>query len=270
MTDQELKQLKQTILEIFRVVDRICREEKIPYFIIAGTALGAVRHGGFIPWDDDLDIGMLREDYERFLRVAPQRLGTGYFLQNHETDPGAPFYFTKIRKNGTRAVEPYLKGLSMHHGVFLDIFPFDAVPDDPEQRRRYFAKARHRDLVYVSRFVTGASTAQRGWAGRCKLLGRRVLHTLLRPVSIRWLYDRLDRAVKSVGTERTEYMCYALTPKLLLRRADLEQLEEIPFAGMPVFCPGHLTEHLTAYFGDYMALPPVEARVGHQFEELSL
>ncbi len=109
-------------------VDRICREEDIPYFIIAGTALGAVRHGGFIPWDDDFDIGMKRQDYERFLQIAPEKLDSAYFLQNHDTDPAAPFYFTKLRKNGTRFVEAYLKKLPMHHGVGSTFFRLTRFP----------------------------------------------------------------------------------------------------------------------------------------------
>ena len=270
MDANELRSLQMTLLEICCEVDRICREEGIPYFIIAGTALGAVRHGGFIPWDDDLDIGMKREDYERFLQAAPGKLKPEYFLQNHETDPNAPFYFTKIRKNGTRFVEKYLSELAMHHGVFVDIFPFDPAPDHSKERERYFKKARFLDQVYVSKFVSGTSTPQTGFSGRMKGLARKFLHIALRPVSAKKLYCRLDREIQRYNGRETACRCYALTPRLLIQNENLDNLDEILFEGKKLFCPGNLSVHLTDYFGDYMQLPPEEKRVGHQLEEVRL
>lgn len=270
MEADKLMLVQQTLLELFFEVDRICREEDIPYFIIAGTALGAVRHGGFIPWDDDFDIGMKRQDYERFLQIAPEKLDSAYFLQNHDTDPAAPFYFTKLRKNGTRFVEAYLKKLPMHHGIGMDIFPFDPVPADPKSREQYFSRCAFWDKVYVSRFVSGSSTRQIGLSGLLKRAVRKGLYVVLRPFSKGWLYQRLDRRIQAFHGKDTGYFSYALTPKLCMKTQQITCLEEIDFAGISARCPSNLKQHLTDYFGDYMALPPEEERKGHDLSELEV
>lgn len=94
----ELNKVQSIILSIFKEIVRICDENDIIYFIINGTALGAVRHGGFIPWDDDIDIGMTRENYDHFLSIAQEKLPQDLFLQTVETEPNSPFYCAKVRK----------------------------------------------------------------------------------------------------------------------------------------------------------------------------
>lgn len=118
------------MLEMLYAVDEVCRRNQIPYLLFAGTALGAVRHQGFIPWDDDLDIIMLRPDYERFLAVAPSELdGEAYYLQR-EFSPHWPMFFSKLRRNGTACIERYVpKDPKTHLGVYIDLFPCDNLSD---------------------------------------------------------------------------------------------------------------------------------------------
>lgn len=104
---EELKKVQECELEILAEVIKVCNENSIEYFVIGGTALGAVRHSGFIPWDDDIDIGMTRDDYERFLKIAPSKLKSDLFLQYYVTEPNSPTYFAKVRKNNTQFVEYY-------------------------------------------------------------------------------------------------------------------------------------------------------------------
>ena len=96
-----LRKVQLTQLEIAKEIHRVCEENDIRYFLSDGTFLGAVRHQGFIPWDDDMDIGMLREDYEKFCRIAPQKLGEKYVFQNWYTDPNYGLPFGKVMKRGT-------------------------------------------------------------------------------------------------------------------------------------------------------------------------
>lgn len=122
----EVAAAQKIMLEILTEVHRICEEHKITYWLDAGTLLGAVRHGGFIPWDDDLDISMPRTDYEKFIRIAQKELPDGYFLQNRDTDIGYNLNFSKIRKIGTTLIETGENGDEPYcHGVFIDIFPYD-------------------------------------------------------------------------------------------------------------------------------------------------
>ena len=126
----EIKDVQRVELDILIKVARLCEERGLTYFIESGTALGAVRHGGFIPWDDDIDIGMPRQDYEKFLDIAQKELGDEYFVQTRETDPNAPFSFAKVRKNGTTFIEWNKRNIKMHHGIYIDIFPYDGLPID--------------------------------------------------------------------------------------------------------------------------------------------
>lgn len=119
------------LLELLNVFDSVCRKFDIKYMLFAGSALGAVRHQGFIPWDDDLDVVMLRSEYERFLRVAPRELNQKkYFLQKEYSEHW-PMYFSKLRKNNTACIERYVpKDPLVHQGVYIDIFSCDNLYDN--------------------------------------------------------------------------------------------------------------------------------------------
>ena len=121
--------LQQVELKMLQMVDDICRELHIKYYLVCGSALGAVKYSGFIPWDDDLDIGLLRPDYEIFVREAKRLLPDNYFLQNYRTDPAFPQVFSKIRDSRTTFIEKSAAGLAIHHGVYIDVFPLDGYPE---------------------------------------------------------------------------------------------------------------------------------------------
>ena len=127
-TEDELTRLHEDLYGILAEIIRVCDKCHIPYFIIGGTAIGALYWEGIIPWDDDIDIGFTRENYDRFLRVAPQEMRKPYSLQWMGTDPKTPFYFAKVRKDNTLFVEKDFKDLPIHHGIYIDVFPFDKVP----------------------------------------------------------------------------------------------------------------------------------------------
>ena len=124
----ELHELHELQLAAIDEVDRLCAEHKIEYFVLYGTLLGAVRHGGFIPWDDDVDLGMMRCDYDRFLAAAEAGLDSRYFIQTHRTDMGYPLSFAKVRVNGTVFRERGFAEAAFHEGVYVDIFPLDRTP----------------------------------------------------------------------------------------------------------------------------------------------
>lgn len=148
---ETLKKVHETEVEVLREVIRVCEENDIPYFSVAGTTLGAVRHDGFIPWDDDIDIGMLRDDYERFLRIAPSKLKKGYTLQHFSVEKNAPAHFAKVRKDGTEFVEENMRHIKMHHGIFVDIFPHDFVPDDEAQMLRHHRRVVMYNQLYLAK-----------------------------------------------------------------------------------------------------------------------
>lgn len=116
-TAKELDLLHAELYDILGETIRICRKHDIPYFVIGGTAIGALYDRAILPWDDDIDIGMARKDYNRFLEVAPRELGDSYFLSWIETDPHSPYYYAKVKKNNTLFVEEMFKNVPMHPGI---------------------------------------------------------------------------------------------------------------------------------------------------------
>ena len=138
-----LREHQLALLQMLHEIDRVCRKHNITYTLFAGTALGAVRHGGFIPWDDDLDIIMLRPEYDRFLALAPNELdSTAYYLQR-EFSEHWPMFFTKLRRNGTACIERYIpRDPLTHQGIYIDIFPCDNLSDAPAKRGRQFLASK--------------------------------------------------------------------------------------------------------------------------------
>lgn len=261
--DEQLDKLHALELEIAKEIRRICQTHHIPYFLTAGTLLGAVRHGGFIPWDDDMDIGMLREDYERFLEACRTDLGERFFLQTWDTEPDYPFSFAKIRLNETHFREKFSESVKMHDGIFVDIFPFDNVPDDrraqKRQARRYFVCKR---LLWIKKGMGGNM--------REGPLGQRIRYWCF------WLFAHLlpyegikryfkQTQVKFNGQETQKVVTdgsYAYS-KEAIDRGWVTHLEPIRFETETFLSYRDREAYLTHFYGDYHKLPPEEKRNRH-------
>lgn len=126
--DPRLRKLQMVELEILNEFVRLCEKHDLRYYLVGGTLLGAVRHQGFIPWDDDIDVAMPREDYDSFAKIAPQELNSQYFYQSPDTDPHYFLTYAKVRKNGTEVYEERFENSRFHKGIFIDIFPLDFCP----------------------------------------------------------------------------------------------------------------------------------------------
>lgn len=138
-----LREHQLMMLEMLSEVDRICKKYKIAYMLFAGTMLGAVRHKGFIPWDDDLDIVMLRDEYERFLELAEKELDPNTYYLQREFSSHWPMFFSKLRRNGTACIERYIpKDNKTHLGIYIDIFPCDNLYENQVMRRLQFGASK--------------------------------------------------------------------------------------------------------------------------------
>ena len=150
----DIRQLQLVQLKMLEEIDRICKKHDIKYSLFAGSALGAIRHKGFIPWDDDLDIVMMRPEYERFLAAAQKELNESYYLQK-EFSENWPLQFSKLRKNNTAFIERYIPKMDgIHMGVYVDIFPCDNLSDNDLTAKLQF---------YFSKIVIAKALDKRGY-----------------------------------------------------------------------------------------------------------
>ena len=246
-----LREHQLALLQMLHKIDRVCRKHNITYTLFAGTALGAVRHGGFIPWDDDLDIIMLRPEYERFLALAPDELdSTAYFLQR-EFSEHWPMFFTKLRKNGTACIERYIPRDSMtHQGIYIDIFPCDNLSDVPVKRRHQFL---------ASKMVITQSLYRRGYL--TDNLSKKLAMQLSRHLSVEklWAYAVNKREPESQMVH-SFFGASSRYEKSIYLREWFKETVLLPFEDGQFPVSAHYDELLTTLYGDYMTPTPVEKR----------
>lgn len=151
IVSKQMKEVWAIQLDLLAEFDRVCNKHNIKYFASGGTALGAIRHKGFIPWDDDMDLMMLRDDYDKLLEIAPDEFKPPYFLQNKFSDPEANETISKLRNIETTALLKDEIGSCFNYckGIFIDIFPLDVIPDNLLEQDSYFKDLKNqRDLFY--------------------------------------------------------------------------------------------------------------------------
>ena len=260
-TDEILRKLQNTQLEMLRTFNEICKRHNITYFVTWGTALGAIRHNGFIPWDDDIDVGLPREDYEKFIVVAQKYLPNYYFIQNIYTDPNYPNTFAKIRDSRTTFIEKSSQNIRMNHGVYIDVFPLDGIPSSSVAfnilwfKKRllnkrigqiFISESRNNNLVY--KFIS-------------------VLLKIMYPnykAAIR-KRESLYRKYKYQDCEYVTNHGGAWGKKENMLKSCFGKGTVGEFEGLKVILPEDYDRYLTNVYGDYMTLPPVEKRVGHHY-----
>lgn len=135
----EMKKVWAVELDLLNEFIKMCNANNLKWFADAGTVLGAIRHGGMIPWDDDIDVMMLREDYDRFCELAPKWFKYPYFFQSPKTNPGSIYFHAKIRNSDTTAILNVDKEFKYpwNQGIFLDVFPIDNIPSNKEELNSY-------------------------------------------------------------------------------------------------------------------------------------
>ncbi len=259
ITDSELKRLQRVELEMLIEFDRICREYHIRYSLDGGTLLGAVRHQGFIPWDDDIDVIMRREEYFRFRKACRKDLDRSrFFLQDYLSDPYYRWGYAKLRRKGTEFVRLGQERLKQHPGVFMDIFVVDNVPDGYVSRRvHHFFCFLIRKALYseVGKYNENNPLLRWGYRGLSKIPRDRIFH--IRNGLAARANRKPTELISHYTLEYPEHCRYGLPGKCF------DEFVELEFEGRKfnAFKDYHL--YLSTYYGDYMTLPPKEKQVPH-------
>jgi len=261
MEKELLAKIQQQVNEILFVIDRFCTEKDIPYYLFYGTALGAVRHGGFIPWDDDADLVMFRADYERFREEWLRDPQEGYFFQDVKTDPGYRLKITKIRKNNTAFVEPQMKDDQMHHGLFVDIFVLDDYVKNPFLRRV---------TEYITMFDYNAYRNYRPESGMRKYLYPITNRIFKGEKVFRFWMDKVFPKLKKDETMCSDIASFTHSHRYDFKRAWFGNGKRLFYDGMLLNLPENTHEPLRVCYGDYMTPPPPEKQVSnHKLYALS-
>lgn len=256
--DNILRRLQLTQLEMLKVVDKFCAEHSIKYSLYAGTLLGAVRHKGFIPWDDDLDICMPREDYERFIELWQHYAPAGFVLQNKENTSVFTQSFTKLRKDHTTFLQPGEEKVSYHTGIFIDIFPFDRIPDRKINRVKQKLYCMVYNLLTKER-VPGKTN----WNIFERLAARILLGLVKGKKRVEMRNEMLIKLTKYNFNTELGLVSYATIQGMstIYRKDSFEEPVKMLFEDQDFLCFACWDENLKAEFGDYMTPPPVSERV---------
>ncbi len=244
-----MREVQEKILDIMKYIDKLCRENGIVYYIMGGTALGAIRHGGFIPWDDDLDIFMTPAEYEKFKMVFEKENSKSFVLQEWRTTEEYLEY-AKVRMNGTTFIEECFKNRKdMHHGIYVDIMILHKVPK---------SKVVQKLVYYESKFVTLYGLSQRNWKPKSK--GQSFVLKSLKIMPCRLMAKVFYKRIYKYDDRKDNFLyCYWITPAKfkngLFDESFFSHPIDVHFEDTVLLGSEKIKEYLNYRYGDYMKLP---------------
>lgn len=263
--NDNLKSLQQLELENLDVLIRICQKHHLRYYLIGGTLIGVLRHHGFIPWDDDIDIGLPRPDYNQFVKIAVKELPDFMDMKTMTSDPNYKCYFTRLINNKRKIYWDHGQYIAKI-GIWTDVFPIDGLPDNALRRKLHVFYVNVCKAVYKFSQIDYITTNKK------RPLQERILIKFARITHIGKFIDpekslhRLDRILQKYDYEAAKWVwnfsgCYGkreIVPKLELggKREDI-------FEGRTVSIPVKAEEYLSHIYGNWRKLPPIEKRVSH-------
>lgn len=266
MDRETLRKVQLIQLDIAKEVFRVCMDNGITCFLDSGSMLGAIRHGGFIPWDDDLDIGMMREDYEKFSRIVSSSLKDDYYWQSWDNDVSYPLCFGKVRKRGTIYRESK-SDIQQNCGIYVDVFPYDSISDDRKEQIRVLKrqcniqrcilmKAHYKPWVEVDKII---------WKKRIGYIPYQVLAIFKsRKKLISDYYSTIENNYGDMVYENCGYYWDRFYEKEWFK-----EYINVRFEDAELLIPRLYDKILTTEYGNYMIPPPVEQRENrHQIYEI--
>lgn len=256
-----MNEIQKVLFTIFLETKKVCEKLNIKLIACGGTLLGAARHEGFIPWDDDMDFYMFRDDYEKFIKEGPKLIKKEYFIQTHSSEHDWWRPFMRVRKSGTTAIEPPYKNPKVHKGMWIDIFPIDKQPNDIDLLTND-EKLRRRYLKRTMFFYR--------WR-RCNFYGKlKVLYhdwrCLLKDISCEKTYKKLIKVATKYNDTNYQFYGSVFDDKtktehcMLFEKILFDEFVELPFESSTVIANKNFDRVLTIQYGDWRVPPPENER----------
>lgn len=254
----DIKKLQSVELEILKSFVEFCEAKEISYFLIGGSALGAARHSGFIPWDDDIDIGIPRHDYTRLLNIPENEFPDGCILNSFYNENEYPYYFSKMCNKNTKLVENMTSHLDFRQCIYIDIFPLDGAPDSKVMQKYHYQKIRI--LKKLQNLYNGMTKKEINPYKKLLIMCIRVLftrkslHEKLNKLSNKYKYNDQNIIANYFGS----WGMKEITPKKYFGDGTI-----LSFGNGEYRVPSDYNNYLTLLYGDYMKMPPEEKRKSH-------
>lgn len=255
----EVEELKRIQLDILKHIDEFCQKNELTYFISGGTLIGAVRHKGFIPWDDDIDIMMKREDYDKLIKLYPVQDKSEYNLYSFELDKKFPYPYAKMDDNRTVFDEEITDSYNM--GVNIDIFPIDTISDDVNIQKALV----RRNKRWIQLITLKRVPLKRG-RSFLKNVVLAMTHMITALIPYSFIVSKIINNAKKVKCEESSHqgcLVWGYGLKEIINKSVLADSVRLPFENCIFSAPKGYDTYLKALFGNYMELPPIEKRQTH-------
>lgn len=256
----DIDEQKKMLVEILKYVDSVCRKNNIKYSLIGGSLIGAIRHNGIIPWDDDIDIGLLPSEFEKLMECLKKEKNENYHLLDVDMEQSYYYPFAKVIKSSTYGYEDNLKKIK-DYGVYIDIFKYNNLPNDKDE---------------ISRFYKKLMRIRRRLAQTFCYYSRISIVRLIRRITCRFDSNRIARkyiaySERYNNIDSKYIMCnwpaYGL-PNEIIDKSCFDNYIDIDFEGEKIMIVSDYDNLLKGVFGDYMKLPPEEKRITHHHMEM--
>jgi lipopolysaccharide cholinephosphotransferase len=261
MKKLDIDRLHQILLEALKEVRRICLKYDIKYYIVGGSLIGAVRHRGFVPWDADIDLAMMRPDYDKFLSVCENELSDKYFLQNYHTDVDFSPPISRLCVQGTYVCEHFFRHLKFHKGAYLDVFSLDNIPNELALRDKQKKRLEMIDKLMLYKLCI---VYDKGILNS-KLIAKKIIQLFMMPLSLSFLQRSREKEMTKYNIdENTKYVCQTAIKYGYDRGTHLRSTFGEPvlmeFEGELFYVPNDWDAYLNTTYGNYMEMPPEKER----------
>ncbi|MCL1922560.1 MAG: LicD family protein [Propionibacteriaceae bacterium] len=267
LSEDEIKKLHEVELELLDVLMSVCDQAGIMWFADGGTMLGALRHQGFIPWDDDIDVTMLRDDFHRFIEVAPDLLPAEFSLLTPYTTPNYSSLIVKLCKNTTRFMPQEFVDAGIEMGIYLDIFPLDNTSTVPTIKNKQKRMTRFHALAFYLYTSKNVVLPHGGFLGFLERMACTLAHHVLRvfysPEKGVRAFDRYCTLDRSTGTTSDDLVCWGGQQNIVFSQDVYLPPSTATFEGRSISMPNKPVEYLEKMYGDWQTIPSEESRKTH-------